>query len=279
VLTFFTIPRAFIGPIGVIQRNALASWTRLAPGVEVLVFGDEPGAAEACAELGVRHHPAVERNEHGTPLLDGIFARALELARHDLLCYCNADIVLLPGFAQAAARLPWPRFLMAGQRWNTRLAAPLDYADPDWPRRLRRLLPWRARLAISFSSDYFVFPRASGLGRLPPFAVGRPWWDNWMMYDARRRGLPLVDATRGVTALHQWHDYAHVPGAGGRAHSGPEAARHAALVAGWDHVYGLPDATHLLVGRWLLPARGLRLVFRAFEKTVDQVARRLNPGL
>jgi hypothetical protein len=279
MLTIFTIPRPFVGSIADIQRNALESWSRLAPGVEVIVFGDEPGAAEAARDLGLRHWPQVERNQYGTPLLNGVFTCAAEIARHNWLCYSNADIILLPGFAEAVARLPWSQFLMVGQRWNTLLTERLDFSDPALVSRLRRLVPWRARLYLAHSSDYFVFARHSGLGELPPFAVGRPLWDNWLMYTARRRGVPLVDATRAVTALHQWHDYSHVPQAGGDPQHGPEFQQHSQLVQGWDHIYGLPDATHLLVGRLLLPAPGLRLAFRAYEKILDRLTRGRNPKL
>jgi hypothetical protein len=279
VLTLFTIPKPFAGHTGIIQANALASWKCLAPGIEIILYGDEPGAAAAAQALSLRHVPAVARNDHGTPLLDGVFAHARAHARHPLLCYCNADILLLPGFVQAARRLPLRDFLMVGQRWNVRIIERLDFTQPATLRRLRRLVPWRARLYVSSSSDYFVFPRASDLGRLPPFAVGRPLWDNWMMYNARRLGRPLVDATRGVLALHQWHDYAHVPGGTGRSFYGPEADRHTQLVAGWDHVWGLPDATHMLVGPLLLPAPGLRLPFRALEKALDRLLARLNGPL
>jgi len=279
MLTLFTVPKPFTGHIDVIQRNALASWVKLGAGVEVVVYGDEPGTAAATAELGLRHEPLVKRNAYGTPLLDAVFAHALATAQHRLVGYCNADVILLPGFAEAAERLPLERFLMAGQRWNAHLTRRLDFDDPATVPHLRRLIPWRVRLYRSFSSDYFVFPRASGLGALPPFAVGRPWWDNWMMFDACRRGLPLVDATRGVTAIHQAHSYGHVPEGSGQDFAGPEADEHARLVAEWDHVYGLPDATHMLVGRWLLPARGWRLPFRALEKARDMLVRLRYPDL
>src|SRR5882762_10409900 len=80
---------AFAGHSGVIQRNALTSWTRLHADVEVILFGDDAGAAEIARELGLRHEPHVERNRFGTKRIDYMFARAQEIARHDVLCYSN----------------------------------------------------------------------------------------------------------------------------------------------------------------------------------------------
>ena len=65
MVTIFTTPKPFVGHSAVIQRNALKSWTLLDPDVEVILFGDEQGAAEATRDLGVRHVPEVERTPRG----------------------------------------------------------------------------------------------------------------------------------------------------------------------------------------------------------------------
>src|SRR5262249_19151083 len=58
--TFFATAKPFEGHSGIIQRNALKSWMLLHPNVEVILFGDDKGAAEIAAELGLRHVPFVE---------------------------------------------------------------------------------------------------------------------------------------------------------------------------------------------------------------------------
>jgi hypothetical protein len=63
MLTFFTTAKPFRGHSATIQCNALQSWKLLHPDIEVILFGDEEGTAEVCAELGLRHEPHVERNE------------------------------------------------------------------------------------------------------------------------------------------------------------------------------------------------------------------------
>ena len=67
MLTLFAIPKQFHGYSGVIQRNAVKSWTLLRPPPEIILFGDEDGTAEAVKEFGIRHIPKVARNEYGTP--------------------------------------------------------------------------------------------------------------------------------------------------------------------------------------------------------------------
>ena len=62
MLTIFSTPKPFNSHSDIIQRTALKSWTLLHPDVEVILFGDEEGAAEACRDLGIDHEP------HGTSI-------------------------------------------------------------------------------------------------------------------------------------------------------------------------------------------------------------------
>src|SRR5258708_10192086 len=98
MLTLFAIPKNFRGPIATIQRNAIASWTRLTPRPEIMLFGDEEGAAETARDLGLRHFPEVARNECGTPLLGDLFRQAEQHPSTPLLAYVNADIILTAAF-------------------------------------------------------------------------------------------------------------------------------------------------------------------------------------
>ena len=52
-LTIFACPKGFVGRAGEIQRNAIRSWVRLGPDVEVILLGDDEGVAEAAQELGM----------------------------------------------------------------------------------------------------------------------------------------------------------------------------------------------------------------------------------
>jgi hypothetical protein len=243
VIAFFTIPKPFAGHIGVIQRNAVASWTRLG---DVLLFGDEHGVAEAAAETGARHVPEIALNEHGTPLLSDAFAQAERLTDAGTLCFVNADIVLMRDVADAAARVE-PPSLLVGESWNVDMPEPLEF-DASWEARVRAL-PRRRRGADAI--DWFVYSR--GLYHdMPPFAIGRTAFDNWLIWKARESGATVVDATPVVLALHQGHDYAHA-GSLEQIRSGPEAARNRELAGGKSQLFSRFDATHRLTRRGLVP--------------------------
>ena len=285
MLTIFTVPKPFDGHIGIIQRNAIQSWRRLRPACQILLCGDEAGTAEAAAALDADRIPAVERNEFGTPLLSSVFAAVETRAAHDLLCYVNADILLLPDFADAARRAAaWkPRFLMVGQRWDLDVTEPLAFGEKDWERDLRARVERRGALHPPSGSDYFVYPRAA-LGALPPFAVGRPGWDNWMIYHARGRKMPVVDATGSTLVIHQNHAYGHVKQGTGLAWEGPEGDRNLELIGGNERIFTLVDATHRLtragIRRAITPAHLKRRLRTAavFSPALGRIYRILRPA-
>ena len=147
--------------------------------------------------------------------------------------------------SQAVRTIRFRQFLLAGQRWNADLRRPIPFENPWWERDLRATLAG-VQLANDYWLDYFVLPRDTSLiDDLPPFAVGRPMWDNWLVREARVRRMPVIDGTSCITAVHQRHDYSHVPGGVGRSWEGPEAARNTELFGGGS-IFGIRDATHVL---------------------------------
>src|SRR5579864_4347339 len=133
LLTLFATPKKFEGHIGVIQRNALQSWTRMNPEPEIILFGHEPGTAEAAAEFGLRHIPDVKCNQWGTPLISDLFGQAEKSGRGRILAYVNSDIILFDEFAQALTRVAeWSHhFLMVGRRTDLDIQDEINF-DADW---------------------------------------------------------------------------------------------------------------------------------------------------
>lgn len=248
MLTIFACPKPFTDPhIAIIQRNAITSWTLLRPRPEIILFGDEPGVAEICEQLGLTHVPEVERNEYGTPLLNDIFEKAQRLASYDVLCYANADIILMGDFIRAVQRVTmWrDRFLMVGRRWDVDITKPLSFEQPDWEKQVRSLALNTNRPRSDEWIDYFVFAR-SLLLEMPGFAIGRCAWDNWLVWRARSLKIPVVDVSSVVIAVHQNHDYSHHPEGEKGVWYGEEAKRNSDLAGGWTHLCTIAAATHRL---------------------------------
>jgi hypothetical protein len=254
MLTLFSIPKPFTGAIARLQRNAVRSWRALSPAVEIILLGEDAGVAEIAREAGAIHIRGVARTEWGAPRVDDVFRRAETAAHHDLLCYINTDIILLADFLgsiRRAADLTGP-FLVIGQRWDLGLEEEIDFQESRWEDRIRALLREGGRLHSPAAVDYFVF-RKGLWPSIPPFGVGRTAWDNWLVLEARRRGAMVVDATGGICAVHQTHDYAHHPQGYDGVWAGPEAEHNADLSGRPEYNFSVEDATHILTGNGIRP--------------------------
>lgn len=252
MLTLFAIPKAFDGHIGVIQRNAIASWTRLRPQCEIILFGDDEGTSAMAKEFKVRHVSHIARNEFGTPLLNDMFDKAQRLASHSLLCFVNADIILMGDFLRSVDQVRrWREtFLMVGRRRDISINELWNFAAPHWEERLRKYVTENGKLRGEHAVDYFVFPKGF-YDHVPPFAIGRPCYDSWLIFKAIASRSPIVDATGAVTATHQNHDHAHL-GIQSEAYTLNEALkldeckRNYDLLGGEWYRFGTSDASHVL---------------------------------
>jgi hypothetical protein len=244
MVTIFATPKPFHGHIGLIQRNAIGSWMRIAPTPQIILFGDCEGARETAGEFGLEYVDGVEANEFGTPYLRAMIRSAEERAQHDLLIYVNGDIILTEGF-ESAIRFMSERkdFLMVAARMNLDLELPIDFGV-NWREWLRLQCAERGKAGDHTGIDFFAFRR--GFYRdIPPLAIGRAWFDQWMIKAALERG-DVIDSSRLVPIIHQNHDYRHIAGGRESAYNGVEAQRNLALCGG-KHSYTLLECSHELM--------------------------------
>jgi hypothetical protein len=248
LITLFTAPKPFIDPhINIIQRNTLKNWIALGKDVEVVVVGDEPGIKEVCAELNVVHLANVRCNKEGTPLISSIFQLARDVNDSPFLMYSNADILLLPELVLVVRKLAekTDHFLGVGERWDLDIKDLKDFSG-EWAGMLRTQVKSSGVRHKRTGSDYFIFPRTC-FNNIPDFAVGRAGWDNWMIYQARWQGWPLIDLSKVLTVIHQNHDYGHLPD-GLRHYDMPETAVNVRLAGGRRTIFTLRDHTHIFDG-------------------------------
>lgn len=249
MLTIFSTPKPFIGHSNIIQRNALKSWTLLHPDAEVILFGDEEGAPEACRDLGIRHEPRVQRNANGTKYLNYIFDRARDISRNEFLCYANCDILFTDDFLEALKLVSKAhiQFLMVGRRWDTNITEPWDFSQPDWAQRLQALALRKGKQNGPSWVDYFCFSRDLYYRKMPPFLIGRHGWDPWLTWHARHSKACLIDASQMVVPVHQNHDYAYLGEGPAAERNNAEASYNWSLggTKAWHH-YGVEAATEIL---------------------------------
>jgi hypothetical protein len=258
-LTIFAAPKKFDGHIGVIQRNAIQSWTRINPRPEIILFGADAGTAEIAAEFGLRHLSNVKCNQWGTPLISDLFEQAEKVGHGSIVCYVNSDIILFDDFTRALTRVAaWDdHFLMVGRRTDLDIKDAINL-EGDWASTIRSRAQRKGKLQIARSIDYFAFSR--GLyPSIPPLAIGRFWWDNWLLWKARSLQAKVVDASKPVLVVHQNHDYSHTAYGPSKQEmmASDECILNARLTCEqnpgdydegffWRYAYTIDDATHKL---------------------------------
>ena len=268
-VTVFSSPKPFLDPhIRIIQRNAICSWKALGENVDVILIGDEPGLAETASEIGVRFELDVARNEYGTPLVHSLFQQARQSCKSEILIYINADIILLPDILEVIKKIQQLEkdFLIVGHRWDIDISHELNF-DDNWSEELIELINNKGKQRAPTAMDYFVFPR-NLFQDIPPFAIGRAGWDNWMIYYAVHQPWPVIDITPSLKVIHQNHDYSHLPD--GKPHYDlEESNQNVALSGGMKTLYDLLDV-NLTFKNDVIQRKGLTLArsLRKLERLV-----------
>lgn len=253
MLTIFTICKPFVGHSRIIQTNAIKSWTLLKPRPQIILFGDELGIAEIAGQLNVQHAPKLKRNQQGTPLLNDAFFQSHQLAENDILVYVNADIIFFNDMVLAVKRVQTTsleQFLIIGRRTNLALSELIDFENANWEEQLRLMGAKKGTLVAAVCKDYFIFTKPL-YAEIPEFAVGRGNWDSWLVAQAHRKKIPVIDATPILATIHQNHDYAHLGGGAVASVIGMEARQNARLGGGMNLIYGSAS-------NWQLTADGLK---------------------
>jgi len=224
-LTIYTTPKPFLDHTGKIQRNALKSWTRLISRPEIILYGDSKGSREISRDLRLRHVPIVQLSPFGTPLVNDMYKQTHVLSKNWLLAYINSDIIAFDNFITSIDLVAslFPNFLIVGQRWNLNVDTLIDYDNSDWIQMLSNRLKSEGTVELGCAIDYFIFTRDI-FSYIPDLTIGRAGWDNWFIYNALINSIPVIDATKVITVIHQHHGYEHLAGGAKEAYSGNDAS-------------------------------------------------------
>jgi hypothetical protein len=213
-LTLFALPKPFTDKQTCInQTNAILSWQQLAPYVEVILFGDDAGIEHFADEHKLVYGGALRRNEYGTPLLSDAFARVHKISAAPLLMYANSDVIFSEELIEVAERIlsdtRFRKSITFGQRMDVPVDRILDWAQADHRSWFENQIQSLGHRSPVVCKEYFLFTRGM-YESIPDFAVGRGNWDNWMIYHARTRKFPVINASQTLRAVHQKHGYGHL---------------------------------------------------------------------
>lgn len=250
MLTLFFVPKAFEGNFRIIQENAIKSWLSvIKPRPQIILLGNEKGAKDICIKYNLINIPHIKKNNFGTPLLDDIFKKAQGRASNNIMIYINSDIILTNNVDKIASKLArkFKQFLTSGRRYELQVNESINF-ESDWKKPLLEKCN-ENNLRNSAWLDYFIFTKGT-LKNVPSFALGRTFWDKWLLWKAVQEGHPVIDVTGQVSAIHQSHGYSYRSKSTQSVWEGKEAVENIRLAGGWSHGYSLDEAinkrgTHL----------------------------------
>jgi len=212
-MTFITTFKPFKPPFDTIQLNALKSWLRFCPPCEVVVVGAEEGVEEVIGHMpNVTLVPVVKRSAHGAPLFDDFIKKGESVARHELICLVNGDIIIADDIlrvVKAVKKRFGNKFLLTTRRYDIIIT---ELINDNLHEKIKSI---RDQIITTYSgrkpkgTDLFVFGKGL-FDDIPPFAIGRLVWSRWLIYKGLSLGIPVIDATEVLTVIHQQHSYAHI---------------------------------------------------------------------
>ena len=255
IITIFTIPKPFLGHINVIQRNAIKSWIELRPKCEIILFGDDSGVIETAKEFNLVSIPTIHKNEYNTPMLNSVFDLAQQKSSNEIMVYVNADILLYQDLISTVERINLQKYLASGRRYDMDITTEIKDGDKTELSELYVKVRNGGILHGFSGKDYFIFKKNTV--KMRPFAVGRPGWDDWLLYHMREQSIPIINSTYAVTAIHQNHDYSHSKYGEDKRVSGPEWLQNNKTIESFTNIIGLQDADWVLKESVLSQPKGV----------------------
>lgn len=256
MLTIATTPRPLDNEFN--QRgfkNAVMSWDQIRPRPQIIVFGNVPSRCMTSTMELVLHYP---REPDGRPYFNSFIDIAEEAAIHEVVMYVTDHLIFLPGLKEVVelvcSRLD--RFLLMGRRWEADFDQLIDFTRVAWPNLLNIAIQHTQELGSIGAKDWLAWKKPFP-APIPPFIMGIPWYDTWMAVRAEELGIPRVDATLAIKAVHPRHGFPFAGGIKGRQQD-PRWELNHQLALGCEHRGHVTEAEWVVVHNTLVRRKSFR---------------------
>ena len=192
--------------------NAVKSWSKLTDTRNIILLADDKLTCEALHDEGLNDIQCVVHQCNHAVMVDHVDIScttrlAVSLARTDIVCLVNSDIVFLSDFLIAVTSLMTsaPReTLIVGRRIDVELTERINENVPGWDASMRSYAEKHGKLHGEYGIDYFVHRKSFfEMIKLPAFVVGLWRWDNYLLAHALLHPeIYVVDATNAINAIH-----------------------------------------------------------------------------
>ncbi|KAL8121276.1 beta-arabinofuranosyltransferase RAY1 [Apium graveolens] len=225
-ITIFTAP---VAPFNDFYRNvqtvAVRSWLGLSPGINVVLFSQDPSVFSFAAVFGSRVsvEPNIDFTFLGTPFFHSVVARA-QASTSDISILLDPEIILLPEFITIlnhVVKLDHDWLLMASPRNASELPFHLDTDGKQWlsyegkqirTGKLQEFLAVTSQLRnceekMILAWNNGEFPLHKGV--LPPFLFRKGLHNRWVINEALSSDYRFVfDASLIISNIYR-NDFQH----------------------------------------------------------------------
>ena len=189
-----------------VHNLTIRNWLLFHPFVIPVLFATEAPLAEKCRRQGWDVRPVIETAADGVPVLKNMFLDAMSNYNTMFYAYSNGDILytnslletLVSGL-ESFITLDKPAMLV-GKRTN--IDHVTNTEGSSW-QNIAVTAKRRGELFSARAEDYFITTPSYPWEDIPPLVIGRLWYDNWLVYNARKQGHLVIDATITLLAVHQ----------------------------------------------------------------------------
>lgn len=251
-MIIFTVPKPFKGEFDIIQRNAIDSWLSFKPKPKILLLGNEEGILAIAKQKQLIQIKDIKKNKYGTPLVNDIFAQAQKDSNKEVFMYINTDVVLLESPVPTIALLTkkFEKFLAVGRRYEIQIKKRMNCVEIKQMAGTSDL-----RQKNNSWMDYFIFTRGV-FDSVPPFAIGKTFWDKWLVWNTLQQNIPTIDITDQLFAIHQSHSYSMNSKTNIKTvWTGEEALENLRLAGGWSHSATVGEASIKLTKDTIYPQK------------------------
>lgn len=263
MIAIFSSPRPFKEEFDRIQRNAIISWLNLSD-IKIFLFEDEEGTTKKiCDEYNLNYLDEVKKNENGTPLMDNCIEIIKKKVDAVAIVQVSTDIILNKTFNDTILKINKnflnKTFYVVGQRID--IDKSFDLTKNNLDENFFKELKKKGNLHTPTAMDYLVFSRNFDI-KIPPFAIGRPGWDSWLVSYCKKNKIPVIDATYSIDALHQNHSYPTKK----KNYFQSECDYNFKLAGGHKNLMNIREADYIFIDNKIKKPRGLRLIISFMSK-------------
>ena len=192
------------------HNNTLYNWNSMKPYVQPILFTNEERLRKEAKMKGWTVMPVhATGTKQKVPILKIMFEVAMEISSSTFYAYANGDILFTDTLIHTLLSLAnsdimkddrEQPILIVGRRTNV---YNVTKKEAETWFDIQNVTKTRGKLFKADAEDYFITTRDYPWYSLPDVVIGRPAYDNWLVWNAGRLKHLRIDATNTLLALHQ----------------------------------------------------------------------------